>query len=110
MYIHLFACQSGLARPGGASDSSSQERPRNLRLRVFAGRGYSGRNMRALNLLVVLALAVAGTPARSDPGDPGRVRSLKITILSTMLADGKELGEWGFSRSEEHTSELQSLR
>lgn len=26
-----------------------------------------------------------------------RVRSLKITILSTMLADGKELGEWGFA-------------
>jgi len=27
----------------------------------------------------------------------GRVKALKITILSTMLADGDELGEWGFS-------------
>jgi 7,8-dihydropterin-6-yl-methyl-4-(beta-D-ribofuranosyl)aminobenzene 5'-phosphate synthase len=27
----------------------------------------------------------------------GRVRSLKVTILSTMLADGDELGEWGFA-------------
>lgn len=29
--------------------------------------------------------------------EPGRVRELKITILSTMLADGDELGEWGFA-------------
>lgn len=28
---------------------------------------------------------------------PGRVRELKITVLSTMLADGDELGEWGFA-------------
>ncbi len=28
---------------------------------------------------------------------PGRVRALKITVLSTMLADGNELGEWGFA-------------
>ena len=27
----------------------------------------------------------------------GRVTTLKITILSTMLADGDELGEWGFA-------------
>ncbi len=27
----------------------------------------------------------------------GRVKALKITILSTMLADGDELGEWGFA-------------
>ncbi|MEO7414756.1 MAG: MBL fold metallo-hydrolase [Opitutaceae bacterium] len=33
------------------------------------------------------------------PESPGRsqVKSLKITILSTMLADGDELGEWGFA-------------
>lgn len=29
--------------------------------------------------------------------EKGQVRALKITILSTMLADGDELGEWGFS-------------
>lgn len=27
----------------------------------------------------------------------GKVRALKITVLSTMLADGDELGEWGFA-------------
>ena len=27
----------------------------------------------------------------------GRIHSLKVTILSTMLADGMELGEWGFA-------------
>ena len=26
-----------------------------------------------------------------------RVKSLKITILTTMLADGRGVGEWGFS-------------
>jgi 7,8-dihydropterin-6-yl-methyl-4-(beta-D-ribofuranosyl)aminobenzene 5'-phosphate synthase len=29
--------------------------------------------------------------------EKGRVRELKITVLSTMLADGDELGEWGFA-------------
>jgi len=35
----------------------------------------------------------------ADPSatDKGRVHALKITMLSTMLADGAELGEWGFS-------------
>jgi 7,8-dihydropterin-6-yl-methyl-4-(beta-D-ribofuranosyl)aminobenzene 5'-phosphate synthase len=34
----------------------------------------------------------------ADPEEPrGRVHSAKITILSTMLADGGALGEWGFS-------------
>jgi len=27
----------------------------------------------------------------------GPVKSLKVTVLSTMLADGEELGEWGFA-------------
>jgi 7,8-dihydropterin-6-yl-methyl-4-(beta-D-ribofuranosyl)aminobenzene 5'-phosphate synthase len=55
--------------------------------------------MRALKLAAALALALAlsGFPAKAAPGEPGRVQALKITILSTMLADGKELGEWGFS-------------
>lgn len=39
------------------------------------------------------------TPLRSAEtgSDTGRVHALKITLLSTMLADGEELGEWGFS-------------
>ena len=53
--------------------------------------------MRAINLLVVLALASAVLPARAAQDGLGRVRSLRITILSTMLADGDELGEWGFA-------------
>lgn len=45
-------------------------------------------------LLVVLLLS--GTFARGDEPRT-QVRELKITILSTMLADGRELGEWGFA-------------
>jgi len=30
-------------------------------------------------------------------GPTARVQALKITVLSTMLADGAELGEWGFA-------------
>ncbi|MEO6005855.1 MAG: MBL fold metallo-hydrolase [Opitutus sp.] len=35
--------------------------------------------------------------AADAPSGSGRVKALKITILSTMLADGDSLGEWGFS-------------
>jgi 7,8-dihydropterin-6-yl-methyl-4-(beta-D-ribofuranosyl)aminobenzene 5'-phosphate synthase len=41
-----------------------------------------------------VACACAAVP---PPAEKGRVRSLKITVLSTMLADGDELGEWGFA-------------
>ena len=51
-----------------------------------------------------LLLALAAAPLRADSpgggGDPGpapRVRSASVTILSTMLADTKGLGEWGFA-------------
>src|SRR6476661_3736587 len=51
--------------------------------------------------LVALATGVAlTTGAISSPIDSGRtqhrVKSLKITVLSTMLAD-KGVGEWGFA-------------
>jgi 7,8-dihydropterin-6-yl-methyl-4-(beta-D-ribofuranosyl)aminobenzene 5'-phosphate synthase len=46
--------------------------------------------------LLLALLFLAGTSARAD--EPlAQVRELKITILSTMLADGRELGEWGFA-------------
>jgi 7,8-dihydropterin-6-yl-methyl-4-(beta-D-ribofuranosyl)aminobenzene 5'-phosphate synthase len=51
--------------------------------------------MRTVFRLVLLALAPAvlvGADASS-----GRVKSLKITVLSTMLADRQQLGEWGFA-------------
>lgn len=42
-----------------------------------------------------LVVGLAGGPARA--AETGRVKALKITLLSTMLADGDELGEWGFA-------------
>ena len=53
--------------------------------------------MRALRFLLILAVVLSGIPARAGSEGPSRVRALKITILSTMLADGNELGEWGFA-------------
>lgn len=53
--------------------------------------------MRILGIFVALAVAGLATPARAEPTTDGRVQSLKITILSTMLADGDEFGEWGFA-------------
>lgn len=44
--------------------------------------------------LVALLLLMVGV-ARAET--PPQVQKLKITILSTMLADGQELGEWGFA-------------
>jgi 7,8-dihydropterin-6-yl-methyl-4-(beta-D-ribofuranosyl)aminobenzene 5'-phosphate synthase len=54
------------------------------------------RTMRRAWILVALALVLAGRGAAADVGK-GRVHALKITLLSTMLADRSELGEWGFS-------------
>src|SRR5580658_3898439 len=48
-------------------------------------------------VLAVMAAMLAGVCAGASPVDKSQVQSLKITVLSTMLADGKELGEWGFS-------------
>jgi len=49
-------------------------------------------------LRVILAMAAmwAGVGA-AGAAEPVRVQALKITVLSTMLADGEELGEWGFA-------------
>lgn len=44
----------------------------------------------------LLGLLVIGMLAAAHAADT-RVRTLKITVLSTMLADGDELGEWGFA-------------
>lgn len=51
-----------------------------------------GRMFRTLSLLVLLSLAAAAVAAERTP-----VRALRVTVLSTMLADGEELGEWGFA-------------
>jgi 7,8-dihydropterin-6-yl-methyl-4-(beta-D-ribofuranosyl)aminobenzene 5'-phosphate synthase len=50
--------------------------------------------MRMLKFAAIASAAFACSLAHAEPG---RVQSLKVTILSTMLADGQELGEWGFS-------------
>lgn len=47
----------------------------------------------ALMLLVLAAVAAGQSPA---PGPHAQVKTLKITILSTMLADAG-MGEWGFA-------------
>jgi 7,8-dihydropterin-6-yl-methyl-4-(beta-D-ribofuranosyl)aminobenzene 5'-phosphate synthase len=38
-----------------------------------------------------------GTVSSATAAEPAQARALKITVLSTMLADGEELGEWGFA-------------
>ncbi len=50
--------------------------------------------------IILFAAALGAETSPATPPTPGRVKSLKITILSTMLADlahGPTLGEWGFS-------------
>ncbi len=43
----------------------------------------------------MMLLVVAALPAAE--ATTGRAKAVKITVLSTMLADGSELGEWGFA-------------
>ncbi|MSU47999.1 MAG: MBL fold metallo-hydrolase [Opitutus sp.] len=51
-----------------------------------------------LRFLTVFALVIV-TMRGADvaPASRAKVRALKVTVLSTMLADGDELGEWGFA-------------
>src|SRR5688572_2082763 len=54
--------------------------------------------MRSLLLYIFGGLlGISAWAADSLPAALAKVRSLKITILSTMLADGPALGEWGFA-------------
>lgn len=54
--------------------------------------------MRPLFLALLAATALVPAPAARAQAPGGRVKALKVTILSTMLADGEDqLGEWGFS-------------
>lgn len=55
-------------------------------------------SMRLLGLAVLLALAPGLASAASDSPAPAKVHALKITVLSTMLADGlDQYGEWGWA-------------
>jgi len=45
----------------------------------------------------LLALVISGHAMAAAASGGARVQALKITVLSTMLADGDELGEWGFA-------------
>jgi 7,8-dihydropterin-6-yl-methyl-4-(beta-D-ribofuranosyl)aminobenzene 5'-phosphate synthase len=45
-------------------------------------------------LRLVLSLVVA---CGAHGAEPARVKSVKVTVLSTMLADTKGVGEWGFA-------------
>jgi 7,8-dihydropterin-6-yl-methyl-4-(beta-D-ribofuranosyl)aminobenzene 5'-phosphate synthase len=49
-----------------------------------------------MRLILGLLLMVGGGAIAAESTPPGRVKSLKVTILSTMLAE-RGLGEWGFA-------------
>jgi 7,8-dihydropterin-6-yl-methyl-4-(beta-D-ribofuranosyl)aminobenzene 5'-phosphate synthase len=55
--------------------------------------------MQPLRAVLAFMLMWTGALFASDSAAPDRprVRTLKVTVLSTMLADGNELGEWGFA-------------
>lgn len=50
----------------------------------------------SLSTAVILALASA-TASAQDRTPPARIQAVKVTLLSTMLADTRGIGEWGFS-------------
>ena len=62
-----------------------------------------GVSRRPFRLLIWAGVALAGLSASNRGDSPrdkdgtSRIRSARITILSTMLADTKGLGEWGFA-------------
>jgi 7,8-dihydropterin-6-yl-methyl-4-(beta-D-ribofuranosyl)aminobenzene 5'-phosphate synthase len=55
---------------------------------------------RAVRYLFAALLGLSSASVRGqEPGSgtPAPIRSLKVTILSTMLADNRGIGEWGFA-------------
>src|SRR5471032_868778 len=52
---------------------------------------------RLLRFGFFFALTISAFGTESVRAEHAQVKSLKITLLSTMLADFGELGEWGFS-------------
>src|SRR5262249_39366600 len=54
------------------------------------------RSLTALLLTIALLLVTPGLLAQTESNPKPEVHSLKITILSTMLADNG-IGEWGFA-------------
>jgi len=55
---------------------------------------------RSLVALTALALGLLGTARAAPPARgpvPSPVHAAKVTVLSTMLADDKGVGEWGFA-------------
>jgi 7,8-dihydropterin-6-yl-methyl-4-(beta-D-ribofuranosyl)aminobenzene 5'-phosphate synthase len=54
--------------------------------------------MKTLRLILCAVVALLLVPsARAESPPRARVKNLRVTVLSTMLADDKVLGEWGFA-------------
>ena len=62
---------------------------------LAGGKRVADRPLRRMTMGVVAVVAIVSTLPAQRPASP-RVHSLKITVLSTMLADAG-VGEWGFS-------------
>ena len=54
------------------------------------------RRFTRLGYWIAMAL-VGGAASWAGPSEPAQVSQLKVTLLSTMLADQAAVGEWGFS-------------
>jgi 7,8-dihydropterin-6-yl-methyl-4-(beta-D-ribofuranosyl)aminobenzene 5'-phosphate synthase len=62
-----------------------------------AGAGLGGPAIRLLLAAVLLLSARSAQSQEPGTGTQAQVRALKVTILSTMLADNRGIGEWGFA-------------
>jgi 7,8-dihydropterin-6-yl-methyl-4-(beta-D-ribofuranosyl)aminobenzene 5'-phosphate synthase len=69
---------------------------------ISSQRGIGGADPRGdvVHWLLTAAALLTAAPVRSEEPKakaPGQVHTLRVTILSTMLADNRGIGEWGFS-------------
>jgi 7,8-dihydropterin-6-yl-methyl-4-(beta-D-ribofuranosyl)aminobenzene 5'-phosphate synthase len=67
-----------------------------LHARLAGKAGFAGR-MEALIRILIAWLGASAIATGAETAGRTSVQSLKVTVLSTMLADGGELGEWGFA-------------
>src|SRR4051794_3319276 len=98
------SCHLARAEPAGYDDPGRRMgRPPHPRFRIGASAMRRGNSLGLVTrpgpcAAILLVMVTLPWPTRAVGQEPGeRVGTLNVLILSTMLADSKGIGEWGFA-------------
>jgi len=89
------AAGAGMMDASRTGDESPPTEEAAVKTRVI--RRFAAARMPLLALAAFAAIARPGLARAGAAEEAPRVRTLRVTVLSTMLADTKGIGEWGFA-------------